>query len=423
MPVGLGFCDASTFNDGCTIEIIFGVLPTVVLLLCARKALIDIAPETLDLNIPPYTMVHLVKLCLTLALPVLYIVGVICYIIMAYQQEEEIFFIYILVALIQTINWIITAYILRMEYKKFCFTSSYLKIYFSITFVVLLITDMLSYAFVLHFYGNIRLIDVVEVFKLVVLGLLTMYSWLMRKDSKNIIDPDMLIDRYHKVVDSDSVGGDERASFPPDQRASLRGSVTNSTEILNRFMNFQNRSTSNQTTGSGKVNISMQPELFENKDSFLQPKESYSITEIKISKWIEIMKVGKKTMSYVIQFKLNGKKCETKRSYSEFYKIFNKIRSLYPNYNFPKFPEKKSKNEAQQQEVLQERKDIFESFLKLLIERYQYENVYMKDFLRPETEIEDFTEDRDFEDIPNSYKDNQMDQPSGASYRSDIVDT
>ena len=58
-------------------------------------------------------------------------------------------------------------------------------------------------------------------------------------------------------------------------------------------------------------------------------QEQYMITGINLPKWIEIDKEGKKTIVYIIEYTLNNTKCETTRSYSEFYKLFKKVNLIF----------------------------------------------------------------------------------------------
>ena len=41
--------------------------------------------------------------------------------------------------------------------------------------------------------------------------------------------------------------------------------------------------------------------------------------------------------------------------------------------------------------TLQERKDVFQLFFKLLVDRNHYDNIYIKTFLQSDLEFEDFT--------------------------------
>ena len=58
-------------------------------------------------------------------------------------------------------------------------------------------------------------------------------------------------------------------------------------------------------------------------------QEQYLITGVNLPNWIEIDKEGKKTIVYIIEYTLNDKKCETARSYSEFYKLFKKVSLIF----------------------------------------------------------------------------------------------
>jgi len=54
-----------------------------------------------------------------------------------------------------------------------------------------------------------------------------------------------------------------------------------------------------------------------------------------------------------------------------------------------RFLKKKTKSDASSDKTLQERKEIFEDFLKVIVERFHFDNEYMKAFLKPETELPD----------------------------------
>jgi len=200
----------------------------------------------------------------------------------------------------------------------------------------LIIADSFAYEFVLHFYDRLKVVDFVEMGKLAVLAFLSLFSWLYRKDSPTVIDADHLIQNYYfSLKDINHKDTDVKNDKPSPRDGSFhRRSAYNSAELLNKFMDY--------ARSASAVKLDVNETKAEEFDSFSKPKEQYIIDDIAIPRWTEIKIDNKKTVVYAIQYKLNNKKYETKRSYSEFYKIFGKMVSLYPNYAFPAFPEKKN---------------------------------------------------------------------------------
>ena len=146
-----------------------------------------------------------------------------------------------------------------------------------------------------------------------------------------MVDAQSLIERYFRISDAqkfETLGSSKNSIVGNDESF-------NSSEILNKFQSYAQSNEKNNGlyivisliyVYMIIVKISMQKKESNNLPNDVDNKEEqYLITEIKLPKWIEINKNGKKTIVYIIEYTLKNKKCETKRSYSEFYKLFKKV--------------------------------------------------------------------------------------------------
>jgi len=81
-----------------------------------------------------------------------------------------------------------------------------------------------------------------------------------------------------------------------------------------------------------------------------------------------------------------GELKSTKRSYSEFYRLFKKTKESYPKEKLPEFPAKKNVFDSHTRETTQERKRTFDQFLLKVRENKLYTR-YLFEFLKTPDEL------------------------------------
>ncbi len=87
---------------------------------------------------------------------------------------------------------------------------------------------------------------------------------------------------------------------------------------------------------------------------------------------------------------MNKRLTQTRRSYSEFYRLYIKVRGRYAGEAFPAFPVKLTERESRKEKVLIERRKKLEEFLKFVCENKLFIPEFFE-FLKEEHELPQFT--------------------------------
>eukprot|EP00331_Platyophrya_macrostoma_P009695 CAMPEP_0176414816 /NCGR_PEP_ID=MMETSP0127-20121128/5469_1 /TAXON_ID=938130 /ORGANISM="Platyophrya macrostoma, Strain WH" /LENGTH=554 /DNA_ID=CAMNT_0017794759 /DNA_START=354 /DNA_END=2018 /DNA_ORIENTATION=+ len=118
--------------------------------------------------------------------------------------------------------------------------------------------------------------------------------------------------------------------------------------------------------------------------------ESPLFEDIYIQNYINLEKHGKSTIVYLIKILKNGKESLTRRSYSEFYKLYQKTRKYYPDAILPYFPEKKTKSESSETGTIEQRKDQLSLILKKISEK-RLHTAHLDEFLKSDEVLPNFS--------------------------------
>jgi len=334
-----------------------GTLPTLFLLCLGLWALTNLNQAAQNKNLPSCTFIHLIKMTLVAALTVIPIVIMISYAFTSTDGLELVYFVYYGFS---ATNWLINLYILRKQYNKIGYTSSDLRAFWVIDLI---------FQTIFIFLTNNDLTTPINTYKIQnfsrtgCLLFLVIFSCFAVKDSPNAVIEDHTGDY-------------------------ARSAVSRPSNVLDRFkISLFGRASSVQAYTNKE--LSPDPEEIMIDPIGLSPyKRSLfeDIEEIGIPGFEDILRNGQTTTVFKVLYLMNKGTTQTRRSYSEFYRLYTKTKGRYPGELLPVFPAKLSERESRKEKTIKERRKKLEDFLKYICQNKLY-TPELFEFLKEEHEL------------------------------------
>jgi len=289
------------------------------------------------------------------ALTVIPIVIMVSYALSSTEGLELVYFVYYGFS---ATNWLINIYILRKEYNKVGYTSAYLRVFW--------IIDLIFQTIFIFLTNNdlntpINIYKVQNFSRIGCLLFLVIFSCFAVKDSPN-------------AVIEDHTGEYVQSGRPSN--------------ILDRFkISLFGRASSVQAYTNKEA--SPDPEEIMIDPIGLSPyKRSLfeDIEEIGIPGYEDILRNGQTTTVFKVLYLMNKGTTQTRRSYSEFYRLYTKTKGRFPGEVLPVFPAKLSERESRKEKTIKERRKKLEDFLKYICQNKLY-TPELFEFLKEEHEL------------------------------------
>lgn len=379
----VSFCQTNN-TPICVVETFFNFVPLIAFVILGFYSYKEIR------NISAYaresfTWRHVTKMAFSILQSLLCFLFLILYLV----NEADISLKTVIATAIACFLWLFNSVLMRKEFEKLGFTSKYLKIAWGVMaiceLVVLIMgavglnTDDFSYIWPVYAASEVSLVV------LFVVGTIysddyafypkqnrnsDLYSSIASDVGLEVDEKDynILVPKAHKPQHVEE--RKEEESFKPfESDPSLDGRQERNRRLSSGPQGSRPSTTS--TTNWRASNTSVQINL---KD------EINNVDLISVINFEDTMRFDKQTILYIIEYYIKGHRFITKRSYSEFLYLWKEIKKDEIMIDLPDMPAKKPLL-GKTEEVIAERREAFDKFLKILVREKVALN-YLREFLQ-----------------------------------------